>query len=118
MEFEFKGKGRRILTHRRKATPSIIAKKRKAGDPIVWISPTEAHMTVHDLRLTGNFNLKIEFLPEELRNWLRVYAKQEPEAAIRMLTEMHAEAMIALVQVGKRDALEEMEEMLSDGKNL
>jgi hypothetical protein len=66
---------------------------------IDWNGPFKAYGKIEDVKLGGNdYSVGFKFEKEELRNWLQKFVKAKPEAALRLLGEMQAEAMIALAQ--------------------
>ena len=73
----------------------------KAGDPLEWLSPLHAKGKIEGLGLSGDFQVEFSFEVEELRNWLKEYIASKPEEAVRLLAEMHTEAVIALAHSGK-----------------
>lgn len=100
MKLEINGWGRSVETHRRDVIP--VTKKDKYTYPaeaygaLTWFNSTTAYGKVRDLKLTGNFLFKFNFEVDELRNWLMVSAKADPEATLRLILEAQAEALIAL----------------------
>ncbi len=63
---------------------------------MIWHSATSTRGKVEGLALSGDFSLRVEFEPEELRNWLSIFVRERPEESVRLLAEMHAEAIVAL----------------------
>lgn len=114
MKIKFRGWSREVYPHNRNAAPVKRTGGRyiggKAGDPIEWESATRAYAKLSNLGLNGDFLLEIDFDSAELRNWLSTYVRQEPAAAIRMLARMQGEATIALAQMMKNEAVNEIQE--------
>lgn len=92
----------KVGPHEHVVTPLSLVDGKLAPDktpgPITWTGPLEASGRVTGLGLSGNFLVEFNFEPEELKNWLKEYVKAEPEAALRLLAEMQAEAILALTQ--------------------
>ena len=109
MEITFRGWSREVSPHRRTVIPVHLHGNKyvcgKSGEAVEWISGTRALGRVNNLGLTGDFRLYLDYQPLELRNWLCRYVAEEPEAAIRFLGEMQAEAAIRLANKAKSDAV-------------
>jgi len=109
MKLKFSGYKRKVHIHRHevvpiKGDPSQQDSLGEPGEPLQWDSAFHAKGKVGDLSLTGGFVIEFEFRPEELRNWLLAYARENPEEALRLLGEMQAEAITNLIY----SALEEI----------
>lgn len=102
MKITFRGWNRQVMVHEHSVKPVPGTYVRhpvgKAGSPIQWSSALQANGKIDDLHLGGDFHVQFDFGAAELRNWLTKYAAEEPEAAIRLLAEMQAEATIALAK--------------------
>ncbi|WP_165678216.1 hypothetical protein [Metapseudomonas otitidis] len=103
MKIVFEGWKRVVRTH----THNVYPVKETADEyiasskgPIKWDGPLHAKGKVKNLSLTGDFMLTFSFEPEELQSWLLAYAQENPEAAIRLIAEAQAEAIIALKKNG------------------
>lgn len=100
MRMRFRGWKREVKPHLHNIG-QVIEKEDNyaaASGPISWHGPMAARGQIKNVSLTGNFLVEIDFVPEELRNWLSEYVKSEPEAALRLLSEMQTEAIIALAK--------------------
>lgn len=100
MKMTFEGWGRAVYTHPHKVRPMVGGSRNKVGkidEPLEWSSALRASGKVQGLSLGGDFKVTFDFDEAELRNWLLAYLVDEPEAAIRLLAEMQAEAQISLV---------------------
>ncbi|QCT96045.1 hypothetical protein GOM96_00055 [Stutzerimonas degradans] len=101
MKMELNGWARSVTTHRPTVLPvdrasrGIGGKKLKPG-PIRWHAPLKASAHLKGLSLSGDFLLDMTFEEAELRNWLLAYAKGLPDQALRLISEVQAEAIIAL----------------------
>jgi hypothetical protein len=112
MKIIFRSWNREVYRHEHPVTPVT----RRGGnyspgnseEPIDWNSAKRAYGRVNGLGLGGDFLVEFEFESSELRNWLRHYVTDEPEAVVRLLAEMQAEAAICLARKAKSDALEEI----------
>ena len=102
MKMIFRGWGKeRIGPHVHVVRP---VKKNKSGDynadktdgPLRWVDSLKARGQVVGLGLSGNFLVEFDFEQEELKNWLQRFVKAEPEAALKLMAEMHTEAILAL----------------------
>jgi hypothetical protein len=102
MEIEFRGWKREIVEHVRDVIPVRLSDKSytcgNSGDSITWMNSLTALGRVNDLGLSGSFLVEFKFTELELRNWLSQFVLSEPEAAVRLLSEMQAEAIIALTK--------------------
>jgi hypothetical protein len=102
MNVHFRGWKREVKPHIHPVTPVkklLSGSYRTEGDesqPLNWRTPLQALGKVEDLALTGAFLVEFNFTEEELKNWLKKYVEAEPEAALRLLMKMQAEATIAL----------------------
>lgn len=98
MKLEFTGWSRTVFKHKHNVQP--VSQKggfRPEGDgPIKWHKPLCAAGKLDGLSLSGDFLVQIEFEEAELRSWLLAYSKGSPEAALRLISEAQAEAIIAL----------------------
>ena len=103
MKLQFRGWRREVTVHNHSVTP---VRSHSGGydptgepdDPLVWSSASKAYGKVKDLALSGSFLVELTFDQEELRNWLRQFVASKPEAAIKLLSEMQGEALIALMR--------------------
>jgi hypothetical protein len=104
MKLQFRGWKREITVHDHSVSPvtySVAKDLYTAGepdDPLMWASSSQAFGYVKDLALNGAFLVEFTFDQEELRNWLRQFVNSKPEAAIKILSEMQGEALIALMR--------------------
>lgn len=100
MKMKFRGWKREVKPHPHNISKVVENAKdySAVSGPISWHGPMAARGQIKNVSLTGNFLVEIEFVPEELRNWLSEYVKSEPEAALRLLSEMQTEAIIALAK--------------------
>ena len=64
--------------------------------PLGWHTSQCAFGRIEDLSLNGAFLVKFEWDDIELKNWLKKFVAEKPEAAIGLLAEMQAEAVLAL----------------------
>lgn len=102
MKLTFRGWKREVYPHHHQVLPVILDEEddrlyERMGDgSLSWHSPARAYGKVNELELKGSFLVELDFVPEELRNWLRVFVKKRPEDAIRLLAEMQGEAIPAL----------------------
>ena len=105
MKMVFRGWGREVKTHEHEVAPVEYKGdyRVKQGRSLDWADPFTALGKVEDLSLSGSFLVEFEFDPRELRSWLQVYAKSEPAAALRLVSEANAEAVIALNHQGIED---------------
>jgi nitrogen regulatory protein PII-like uncharacterized protein len=107
----FEAWGRMVMRHYHKVRPVKWVNNKytpsEPDEPLVWVDSLKALGKVNDLGLTGDFLVEFKFELEELKNWLKEYVKAEPEAAIRLLAEMQAEAMIALARKPQEQKQEE-----------
>lgn len=106
MKLTFRGWNRQVYSHGHKVSPIKSGSKRRyplgePGEPLQWVDAKLARGRVDNLGLTGDFLVDFEFEEEELKNWLLAYAREQPGAAIRLLGEAQAEAIIALATTGK-----------------
>lgn len=107
MKITFVGWGRSVFSHEHKVKPLPDRYARhpigKAGAPLQWSLPLQANGKIDGVGLSGDFRIRIDFDAMELRNWLTKYVISEPEAAIRLLGEMQAEAQIALANLPRKE---------------
>ena len=76
----------------------LAADEDQTEEPIYWETAKRAWGKIKGLNLNGNYSIVFNFHPSDLRNWLKQYIADEPEAAVRLLAEMQAEAAIHLAQ--------------------
>lgn len=84
----------------------------ESGDPLDWSTPMTAVAKIDGVSLSGSFCVQLSFQKEELRNWLLKYTRSEPEAALRLLAKMQAEAVIALARKMEKSVDARIEEYL------
>ena len=77
--------------------------------PLEWRANGYAEGKIRRL-INQPYDFEVLFMADslELRNWLKSYVTAKPEAALRLLAEMQAEATISLAQKAKRDVLDEI----------
>ena len=101
MQLIFMGLKRSVYPHRHRVIPTPSKsghEKGKTSEPLKWDSATSAKGKVEGLALSGNFSMRIEFEPEELRNWISAFIEERPEEAVKLLSEMQGEAIVALYE--------------------
>lgn len=102
MKLLFRGWKREVTEHDHGVTPVTREGNKytpgEPDDPLAWYSALVAYGKVSDLALNGSFLVEFSFDQEELRHWLRQFATSKPEAAVRLLSEMQAEAILALAR--------------------
>jgi hypothetical protein len=104
MKMTFKGLRRSVFKHEHQVHPTkneYVPSFSKTA--IRWRSPMRAEGVIRELELTGNFSVVFDFEELELKNWATQFARGEPKAAIRLFSEMLAEAQIALIENQKVD---------------
>jgi hypothetical protein len=102
MKIKFRGWSRAVYPHNHEVIPLTGGPNRrhpegKADDALHWDSALSARGRINGLALTGDFLVEFQFNTRELRNWLSVYVTEHPEEAVRLLSEMKAEALIHLI---------------------
>ena len=99
MKVKFRGWKREVTEHEHVVLP-VKEKKDKSFESgkglINWKSSSEALGRIKGLKLSGDFLVEFDFDESELKNWLREYIKDKPEDAVRLLAEMHGEAICTL----------------------
>ena len=107
MKLLFRGWKREVTPHNHTVFPVEHAKNtytaKTAESGVKWNGPFTALGQVKNLGLSGTFLVQFTFEPDELESWLQHYVKAEPEAAVRLLHKMQAEALINLAK-GATDA--------------
>lgn len=102
MKVLFRGWRREVKPHSRKVIPvSCSGEKYRAGAddaPIKWHSATTAYGRLDDLGLSGRFLIEMEFELTELRNWIARLVDEQPETALKLLTEMQGKAVKAVLE--------------------
>lgn len=109
MKLKFLGWSRAVYSHTHGVKPILGGPSKRyplgeAGAPLKWDNALSARGKVEGLGLTGDFQVELQFDPQELRNWLIQYVAEQPEEALRLLAEMQAEATIRLV--GKKEQVD------------
>lgn len=107
MKITFRGWKREVHKHIHEVIPvksiNNTYTPSKPNTPIEWESATKAICQIKKLSLSGDFLVEIEFMPDELKNWLKQYVAHEPETAARILAEMQVEAMINIAKKAKNE---------------
>jgi hypothetical protein len=102
MKMLFKGWRREVMDHPHDVIPVTLSGATfhpgEADDPLTWHAALKAFGKVVDMSLNGAFLVEFTFEQEELRNWLRRFVQSKPEAAVRLLSEMQGEAILALAK--------------------
>jgi hypothetical protein len=106
MRLLFRGWRREVMEHRHSVIPvskgsnaqGLVYQPSRDDGPLTWTSSLQALGKVDDLSLNGSFLVEFNFEEEELRNWLRQFVRENPEAAVRLLAEMQGEAILALAR--------------------
>lgn len=102
MKMYFRGWAREVMGHRHDVVPVTHDETGytpgKTESPLSWTTWQQAFGKVDDLALNGSFLVEFNFEQEELRNWLQQFVISKPDAAIRLLAEMQAEAILALAK--------------------
>lgn len=103
MKVTFQGWDRSVHTYKRAMTPLTKIKNGytvgQPGTAMQWASDgLTAYAKIEKLSLSGNFLVKLEMQRKELSNWLMTYAKEKPEAVLKIVAEAQAEEMIALAK--------------------
>lgn len=105
MKLTFRGWQREVKPHTHKVTPVAFLNNRYrpqgADAPVQWNGALSALGKVSNLGLSGAFLVEFAFEPDELRNWLEHYAKENPAEALRMMASIQAEAVISLASSSK-----------------
>lgn len=102
MKLIFQGWGGGGKTHAHALTPIQFKNggySVTSEGPVDWLSSTEIVARVGNLRLTGDYLVKIEMESKELINWLAVFAKEQPEQALAIINQAQTEALIALTKL-------------------
>jgi hypothetical protein len=103
MKIVLKGLNREVYTHKVFANPihpdgRMIDGKWEppngSGEPLVFNSAFGATCTFRGLSLSGDYRGEIEFDRDELVSWLTQFIIEQPEDALRLLSEMKTEALI------------------------
>lgn len=103
MKVTFNGWGRALTTHVHPGIPVSPTRNNKftsgkSGSAVEWHSSNRVYAKLERLQLSGSFLMQIDFENKELRSWLRKYIAEKPEAALRLLSEMHAQAVLELTK--------------------
>lgn len=96
MKLVLLGRGRRERRHEHEVCE--VDYYHRVAKPLEWNGALQASGMVFGLGLTGSFVIQFIFEDCELRNWLHKYVAEKPEAALKLLAEMEAEAIIGLSQ--------------------
>jgi len=92
MRLVFRGQRRQVYVHRHPIKPGRYGGSE--DDTLKWVSSTEAVGRIQNVTLTGDFVVTFQFDKSELRNWLQVYVEENPTEGLRLLSELHTEAII------------------------
>lgn len=106
MQIEFRGWGREVTTHVHNFLP-VTSKKNllvteKAGAPMVWGPGHTAIGKIEKVSLTGSFLTTLKFEIKDVVAMLEAYAKEDPEGAIAVLSEIKTEAIINMIKKGQQ----------------
>lgn len=99
MKLTFRGRNRHVVTHEHPIRPVIWKGTEfwtQPAAPIEWVKPMKAYGQIDDVALNGTFLVDFEFEEKELRSWLVQYVRHNPEDAVRLLSEMQGEVILAL----------------------
>ena len=106
MDLRFRGWHREVHVHDHGVSPVT---DRDGGyyvsssETLLWHNSTLAYGKVDNLSLSGCFLIEFHMEPEELSDWLRTYAREHPEEALRLMAAAQAEAVIALASRSQRN---------------
>lgn len=95
MKIRFEGWKRVVVHHRHDVRPVNVRANYATGEPgapIHFETPRLATGKIVDLGLTGDFLVRLDLEPEELRDWIRSYIKHDRDEAISFLRTMLLEA--------------------------
>lgn len=100
MRFLFRGWRREVLKHRHDVRPVRFNGREflcvPGAESVVWHGGLKAYGKLDGVALNGDFLVEFEFDQKELENWILKFADEHPEQAIKILSNAHAEALIAL----------------------
>lgn len=101
MKFVFSGWNRIVVLHEHNVEPVFRNEDGhfqldKEG-PIKWHSASIAYGKLKELELGGNFLVEMRFELVELKNWIERFVDEQPEAALKLLTEMQGKAVKAVL---------------------
>jgi hypothetical protein len=101
MKVVFRGWRREVKPHIRNIVPvSYSGTKYRAGTaeaPLKWHSALTAYGRLDDLGLSGRFLVEMKFDLSEMKNWIERLVDEQPETALRLLTEMQGKAVKAVL---------------------
>lgn len=102
MKIKFRGWGREVFAHEVDVIP--VKKDDDTfcpadhGKSLRWSTAFTVYGKVEGLALSGAFLTEFTFTVAELRDWLRTYAAEEPEAAFELIASVQAEAIHRLAK--------------------
>ena len=100
MKLTFRGWSREVNVHTHPVTPVSQNKKAyvtEAMGPVKWDDASTVLGRIDDVKLTGSFLVEVSMEQAELTSWLKAFAKEHPESALKLIAEAQAEALLALV---------------------
>ena len=108
MKLKFRGWRREVKTHEHAITALKISgrtyTKLGSSEPLRWNGPHKALGAIEGVGLTGDFLLEFEFNAQELENWIRSYIESEPTEALRLVSKLNAEAVIAVATATQKQS--------------